>query len=111
MSGSDVSSLPPQTPCYIHDRPEGQQGEEETMTTLNTGGPSALALHTHSDLCVGSPVRRGHLVSEPGCDRFSGTGAVLRHRLDHKAHPIQDPLSSVLMVGQERVRLREETKQ
>lgn len=66
------------------------------------------APRTHSNLCVGSPVRWCHLVSEPGGDGFGGACAVLRHRLDHVVHPIQDPLGGVLVVGQKGVRLREE---
>lgn len=58
---------------------------------------STSALHTHSDLCVGSPVWRCHLISEPGSDSFGGAGAVLWHWLDHVVHPIQYPLGRVLM--------------
>jgi len=70
---------------------------------------SALVLNTYCDLCIGPPVRRRHLVSEPGCDSFSGAGTILRHRLDHIVHTIQHPLGSILVVGQKGVGLREET--
>lgn len=65
------------------------------------GHRSRACLGPHRDLCVGSPVGRRHLVSEPGRDSFSGAGAVLRHRLDHVVHPVQNPLGSVLVGGQE----------
>lgn len=69
---------------------------------------SASVLSTHNDLCVGSPVRWCHLVSEPGSDGFGGTGAVLRHWLDHKIHPVEDPLGGILVGGRECVGLKEE---
>lgn len=124
MIGSDASSPPPRTPSDRRDRPDGEREKGETVffhvaqciTTLilviwivlYRFGVSALALHTHSDLCIGSPVWRCHLVSEPGGDSFGGARAVLRHWLDNVVHPIQDPLGSVLVVGQKSVRLREE---
>lgn len=58
---------------------------------------STSAIHTHSDLCVGSPVWWRYLISEPGSDSFSGACAVLWHWLDHVVHPIQYPLGRVLM--------------
>lgn len=71
------------------------------------GHATALLPQPHRDLRVGSPVRRRHLVSEPGSDGFGGTRAVLRHRLDHVVHAIQDPLGGVLVGGQKGVRLAE----
>lgn len=65
---------------------------------------------THGDVCVGSPIERGHLVSEPGRDSLGGARAVLRHRLDHKVHPIQHPLGRILVVCQEGLRLDIETE-
>lgn len=59
----------------------------------------SVRLHPHRDLCVGSPVGGGHLVSEPGGDSFGGAGAVLRHSLDHVVHPVQNPLGSILVCG------------
>lgn len=65
----------------------------------------AVRVMTHGDVRVGSPIERGHLVSEPGGDSLGGARAVLRHRLDHKVHPIQHPLCRILVVRQEGLRL------
>lgn len=69
---------------------------------------NGVSSRTHRDLHIRSPVRGGHLVSEPGRNGFGWTGTVLRHRLDHKVHPIQNPLRGVLLAAQEGVRLEEE---
>lgn len=74
--------------------------------SVANGACLCLSSATHSDLIVWSPVRRGNLVSQPGCNSLGGTSTVLGHRLNHVVHPIQDPLSSILMVGQKGVRLR-----
>lgn len=63
-----------------------------------------LAVHTHSDLCIRSPVWRCHLVSNPGSDGFGGASTVLNHIV----HPIQDPLGSILVAGQKSVRLKKD---
>ena len=53
---------------------------------------------SYGDIGVGPPVRRRHLVREPRGDGFGGARAVLGHRLNHDVHPVQDPLSRVLVV-------------
>ena len=60
-----------------------------------------VCVSTHSDLVVGPPVGRGHLVREPGGHSLSGPRAVLGHGLDHIVDPVQDPLGRVLVVHQE----------
>lgn len=82
----------------------GLRGAEPVI--LGRAAEPQLQLSTHCDLGVGSPVGWGHLVGEPSGDSLGGAGAVLRHRLDHKVHPIQDPLSRVLVGGQEGVGLK-----